>query len=755
MKTTLHNPLRNPLKTAGPARGSVENSLKALVSPFYTAVVIRPIIETHSWDRRCLSLLLACLCSPVLAEQSDPDFMELSPAELADIHVTIASGTSKPISRSAAVTSVITAEQISSMGATELHEVLETVPGIHATIQPVTNDYSYTMRGINNVTNAEVLMLINGTRFSVPYQGTHMAGMIIPLKDIQRIEVIRGPGSALYGADAFAGVINIVTKKAADIDGTTVGARGGNADTTSAWGQHGGRWQGWDVAASLQYNHNGADPNRIIAADAQTAIDRQFGTQASLAPAAMQTQLERWNAHLNLQRKHWDLGFWAYNEGGGFRAGTTGALDNRGKLDGANYLGDIRYSTEDDIENWELQAHASFLHTDVNANIYNFPAGALLPISADGNVTDQPALIRGLVSFPDGMRFNVGIKNTVPTFEFTGIYKGIADHLLRMTASYRYEELNTREARNYGIGVLNPLTTNLAGGMQNVTGTPLTFLTDHHRDISSVAIQDEWQIAKDWHLTTGLRYDHYSDFGDTFNPRAALVWDINPQLTGKILYGQAYRAPSFLEQYQKNNPLFVGNPSLRPETIETTELAFDYRPTKTLRTALNLFYYEIKDLIDAPLSARSTSLTVQNNPGQTGHGSEFEWDWKLHEDWNFHGNYAWQFARNDTTGQRVSNVPEHHVYAALAWNFMPKWQIQTQANWLGHRLSSPDDARILADYETVDLTLNAKNLLGYLDLTASARNLFDSRGKEAAITSYPNNLPIAPQSFYVEAAIHF
>jgi iron complex outermembrane receptor protein len=281
------------------------------------------------------------------------------------------------------------------MGATDLPEVLETVPGLHATIQPVTNDYSYSIRGIRNDTNAEVLLMMNGTRFSIPYQGTHMAGMIIPVENIQRVEVIRGPGSALYGADAFAGVINIVTKKAADLDGVTIGARGGNADTKSAWGQYGGQWQGWDVASSLQYSHNGIDPDRIVSSDAQTQVDAALNTHASLAPGPMQTQNERWNGHLNLQRKHWDLGFWAFNESDfGFRAGTAGALDNRGKGNGSNYLGDVRFSTEDDLEDWELQAHASFLHTDIIADIYNFPVGTILPIDANGNPTVQTALTR-------------------------------------------------------------------------------------------------------------------------------------------------------------------------------------------------------------------------------------------------------------------------------------------------------------------------------------------------------------------------
>ena len=704
--------------------------------------------------------LLSGFSNLLYAQENLDDLLALSPAELADIPVSIASGTLKSLSHSAAVTSVITAEQITAMGATDLHEILETVPGVHVTIQPVTNDYTYTMRGIRNDTNAEVLLMMDGTRFSIPYQGTHMAGMIIPVENIQRVEVIRGPGSALYGADAFAGVINIVTKKAADLNGTTFGGRVGNADTQSSWGQYGGQWQDWSVASSLQYSHNGVDPNRVITRDAQTQFDSLLGTNISLAPDPMQTQNQRWNGHLNLQRKHWEISFWGFNEtNAGFRAGTNGALDDKGRLDGSNYLADLRYSTEDLIDEWELQAHFSFLHTDIDANIYNFPPGALLPIDNSGNVSSQP---RGFVYFPDGMRFYTSQKNTVPSFELTSIYQGLSDHVLRLVAGFRYEQIHTQEARNFGVGVLDedsrtlsPSSVNLAGDMQNLTNTPYTFMGNHNRNIWSIALQDEWQVDTDWHLTTGLRYDHYSDFGSVLNPRAALVWDITPELTGKLLYGQAFRAPSFLEQYQENSPLFQGNPNLRPETIKTTELAFDYRPNKELRTALNLFYYQIEDQIGGEFITKNSLLTETNLAGQHGYGSEFEWDWRFLPDWDLRGNYAWQYAQSETTSKRVANVPEHHVYGALGWSFMPKWQIQTQVNWIGHRPSGTGDSRVLQDYETVDLTLNANRLMGHLDLTASVRNLFDSNGKEPAVASYPDNLPIAGQLYYFEAQIHF
>lgn len=685
----------------------------------------------------------------------DNDLFAMSPAELANVSVTIATGSAKPQAQAAAVTTVITADQIRTMGATELHEVLETVPGIHVSSKAVTHDYLYTMRGMRNDTNAQVLFMLNGTRFSTPHNGTFMSGMEIPVQAIQKIEIIRGPGSALYGADAFAGVINIITKQTGDIDGTTIGIRGGDADTQSIWGQHGTTWQGWEIATSLQFSHNNVDDNRIIRQDAQTLLDQRLNTQASLAPGPMQTQNERWNAHLNLQRKHAKLNFWAFNEvDAGLKAGASGALDNHGTLNGQNYLADVRLSTEDAIADWELQLHASFLYTNTDADIGAFPANALLPIGTNGSVSTTTP--RGLVLFPRGMNSFIGTTNKVPTLELTSIYQGVTDHVWRLITGFRYEETTSQEQRNYGAGVLDvfPLPTT-SFDMIDVTGTANASLLDRHRSIWSVALQDEWQLAKDWQLTSGLRYDEYSDFGGTLNPRAALVWNINDRLTGKVLYGQAYRAPSFLEQYQQHNQLFIGNPNLQPETIATTELAFDYRPFDSLRTGLNLFHYEIEQLIGGELGTPNPSLTVSNNPGQQAFGSEFEWDWKFLDNWNWKGNYAWQYAYFETTQRRVSNTPEHHVYTALSWNFLPKWHIQTQLNWLGHRLSSPGDKRLLKDYETIDLTLHGKKLFGYVDVTASARNLFDSHGKEPAISLYPDNLPIAGQSFYLEAAVHF
>jgi len=684
------------------------------------------------------------------AEEMD-DFFSMSPEELGNISVSIATGTAKPIYQSAAVTSVITAQQIRAMGAIDLSQVLDTVPGLHVSIQAVTNDPVYSMRGMRNDVNNQVLVMMNGTRYSVPYKGSFMTGMDIPVEAIQRIEVIRGPGSALYGADAFAGVINIITKKAKDIDGTEIGVRGGSWDTQSVWGMHGDEWLGWDVATTLQYSHNNNDGDRIINSDLQSSLlDANFGTNASLAPGEMQTQAESWDAHLNLERKHWDIDFWAYNKvDAGVRAGAGGSLDDEGSLDGENYLADIHYSSEDSVDNWEFIAHASYLYSDIDAKLHNFPDGSVLPIDVTGAI--NPAS-RSFTFFPDGALTFVGIENQVAAFDMGFIYKGLDNHLLRFSSGFRYEQVRATERRNFGIGILDGTQAVVDGTLTDTTGTDLIFLPDSQRSIWSIALQDEWQLAEDWQLTAGVRYDEYSDFGSTFNPRVALVWNVNEQFSSKLLYGQAFRAPSFLEQKQQNSQLFNGDPSVEPETIETVELAFDYRPLKELRLASNFYYYEIEDMIG---TSGVGIATVANNEGQTGYGTEFEWDWRFHEQWNLKGNYAWQYSRNKETKSRVVGVPEHQIYVAASWQFMPQWQLQTQLNWVGHRLAISSTNDELKDYETVDVTVNSKRFFGYVDFSASARNVFDSNGKEPAVDSYRENLPIASRSFYLQTTVHF
>lgn len=123
--------------------------------------------------------------------------------------VSIATGTKQPIGKAPSVTTVVTAEDIKAMGATDIDEALEAVSGLHVSRNNIGYDPIYTFRGVNSSFNQQVLMLVNGIPITNIYAGDRSViwgGM--PVQAIARIEVVRGPGSALYGADASAGVIN-------------------------------------------------------------------------------------------------------------------------------------------------------------------------------------------------------------------------------------------------------------------------------------------------------------------------------------------------------------------------------------------------------------------------------------------------------------------------------------------------------------------------------------------------------------------
>ena len=196
----------------------------------------------------------------------------------------------------------------------------------------------------------------------------------------------------------------------------------------------------------------------------------------------------------------------------------------------------------------------------------------------------------------------------------------------------------------------------------------------------------------------------------------------------------------------------LGNKNLNPETINTYEWALDYRLSSSMRTAVNVYYYQIDNLISAVPEQSGTSI-YRNNGNQKGYGSELEWNWLATDQWTVMGNYAWQHSTNEQTHQQVNSVPEHHIYAALQWQFMPNWQFQPQLNWIAGRNSVLNNQK-LSDYETIDFTLRGKRLFGHLNLAASLRNAFDTKYYDQALP-FPGNLPMPGRSFYLEASVNF
>ncbi len=644
--------------------------------------------------------------------------------------VSIATGSMKPITKAPAVASVITAEDIKAMGATTLDQALETVPGLHVSLSTLNRlDSVYSIRGIHSGFNSQVLMLMNGVPFPFLYTGGHPILFRLPVSAISRIEIIRGPGSAVYGADAFAGVINIITKDAREINGTEIGGREGSFDTHDLWLQHGKTWDDWELSFSLEWQKTDGDNGRKINSDYQTLLDQQDGTSASLAPGSLSTRYDVIDTHLEIKRKEWKLRLWNWQmNDAGQGAGAYQALDSEGGQDTDLYLADLSYHNENLGQDWDFTANLHYLYHNTESTLY------LLPPGTDGYPD-------GLIGKPEGTEQQTGL-------DLSAVYSGQAHHRLRFGTGYTYQEASTRETKNYGSGVTS-------GVLTDVTDTSYIYMPDSSRKLWNLSLQDEWQFAPDWELTSGVRYDDYSDFGGTLNPRMALVWSTRHNLTTKLLYGRAFRAPSFSEQFAVNNPVTLGNPDLDPETIDTLELAFDYQPTLDMQTALSLFTYKAKDLIEFVNSGDDT-YTAQNARNQNGYGFEFETTYKVSQSLQIKGNYAWQHSEDADTGSRIADAPGQQLYVNADWDVLPNWSLNPQVTWVGDRKRDADDSRSdIDDYILVDLTVHRDRAFGFCDLTLSIRNLFDEDASEPSNGIISEDYPLEGRSIWAEMRYRF
>src|SRR6266851_1561449 len=189
------------------------------------------------------ALTIATLAGFVLlrpAAAANEDFANLSLEELMKVEVTTAAKTPQTLMHTAAAAFVITQEDIRRSGATNIPQLLRSVPGIDVA-QVNANTYAISARGFNGVYATKLLVLIDGRSVYTPlFSGVQWDLQDTMLEDIDRIEIIRGPGGTLWGANAFSGVINVITKSAADTQGGLATAHGGNLEDGGAV-RYGGR----------------------------------------------------------------------------------------------------------------------------------------------------------------------------------------------------------------------------------------------------------------------------------------------------------------------------------------------------------------------------------------------------------------------------------------------------------------------------------------------------------------------------------
>lgn len=682
-------------------------------------------------------LLLALFASGGGVQASDqPLPIAVDPSDMTDQLVSIASGYTQLEKTAPAVTSVITARQIKEMGAHDLFDILRTIPGFFLGRSAIGVEPIVAVRGFSSSFNQNLLVMLDGIPQNEQIFGNRFAALgRIPLDLIERIEIMRGPGSALYGADAYMAVINIITYRTLPLNQKLTLMAGANR-TRSARLSGGRTLSGVHWVGGLEYAETDGD-EPYLAADAQTLLDSLFGTQASLAPGYGNTHQQQVSGLLNIT--HEPLGLmlqFSQSRNMGMMTGVTGALDANGHVDTSVIESTLRWGvqTQDWLSSATLSNH--FLQYYIHDGHY-FPNGAF----------------GGL--FPEGVLASTKFVEKRIRAQGKIEYTGWRNHALSVGFSLENGSMRLDgETRNYWVsnGLILPL-----GSLQDITTPSLRSLNGSHftNDLQSFYVQDEWKIGSDWIMTGGLRYDHYSDYGDILSPRIGLVWSLpGTDLTLKALYGRGFRGTSLLDREAINVPSIRGNSTLKPEKLDSYELVFDYRPRDDFLARLNLFYHQTTDQIRLQNSG-DYEYRPENVGQQKGHGLELEARWSLTPQTKLYASYAYQQNTDETTGEDAGYSP-HHLALFQLQHYQNAWFYGLQARYVGLRDRLAEDSSPRADTYTFVDGIVRYQVNPTVELGLEVRNLFNDDAKDARFgTGFPDDIALPGRTVYFSLTASF
>jgi iron complex outermembrane receptor protein len=622
------------------------------------------------------------------AESHAPeDLTGLSIEELLSVEVYSASKFKQKTTEAPATVTVIIADDIRNHGHRTLADILASARGMFVTYD---RNYQYVgVRGLNRPGdyNSRILLMVDGYRLNDPVYDQAYIGTEFPLDVdlIERVEIVRGPGSSIYGSNAFFAVVNVITRQGGDLGGVEAAGELAGFGSDKERLSYGRRYEnGAELLLSASRYHSRG----------QDQFFPEFNTPATNNGIAR---------NLDGDRSHSLFGKLAY---GGFTL--TGAHASRTKQVPTAAFGAVfnapGYDTNDaqgyvDLdyygklgESWDIAGHAFYGSYSFSGN---YPFGAPVVMNKDET---------------EGRWGGAEVK-------LTGRFE---KHKLVMGAEY--QDNFRQDQRNFDVA---PFT---------------AYLDDKHSSQrQGVYLQDEITLMQGLLLNAGVRHDHYSTVGGTFNPRLGLIWTPRETTTLKLLYGAAFRAPNAFEQYYNDGNISSKvSPSLKPEKITSYEIVAEHELQRNFRLTASVYRNEISDLIHQITDPADGLLVFQNIGKSRTQGAEFEAERVWSDDMRLRASYAWQITRDQTTGAELENSPKHLV------KFNYSQPVFDNALHAGVELQYTGSRKTLAGGSTggfaiANLTLVSSRLVQGLELSASVYNLFDKRHADPA---RPEHVPI-------------
>ncbi len=616
--------------------------------------------------------------------QAIPDLSQLSLQELGQLNIDSVYSASKyeqKITEAPASVTIITSGQIERYGYRTLADILRSVRGFY-----VTYDRNYSFLGVRGFGrpgdyNTRVLLMIDGHRVNDTIFDGALLGTEFPLDVdlIHRIEIIRGPSSSLYGTSAFFGAINVITKRGRDISGVNASGE------VASFGTRKGRFT---YGQSLE---NGLE---LLVSSTWYGSDGQR----------------------RLYFKEFD------------HPSTNNGIAENADSDGfSNFFGKLSYK--------DFTLHALYGSRD-----------KAIPTASFGSVFNDPRTgtieRRGYFDLQHQRTLKNGWELTsrlyYDNYDYDGdyLFEASENDLSHLTFNRDFARGNwwggelkasRKLTQRHNLTVGTELRDNFRQDQMNYDEEPFVQHLDDQRSSRNWALylQDEFTIHKKLILNAGLRFDHYDTFGGTVNPRLGLIYSPFKQTTIKLLYGGAFRAPSFYELFWSQNGASKANPNLAPETITTPELILEQRIGKYFQFSAAGFRYRIQDLITQSTDPADNLLVYRNLDRIQATGFELELEGKAPNGIEGRVSYAFQDSQDVHTAKPLRNSPQHvgqlnfnvplvknRLFAGIALYY-----VGSRATGSGSRVGGA---------LVSDVTLFNRKLAKGVGLSASLHNLFDT-----------------------------
>jgi len=647
-----------------------------------------------------LVALLTALAHPTAAQDDDLDELLNTGLELLmDVQVVTPGRTSQTISQAPANVIVITAETIRRHGYQTLEDVLRDVPGFEFTTSQPSGEYPthFIFRGITDVGQTKTLIMIDGVvQNDVSNGWARGLGYDSILSDLEMIEVISGPASALYGANAYAGLINLITKAPED------GPQGLHVETTALLGANqtlapeislryksaddlsfrlAGRYFHSDGDGGLGrpdpglYFRGNAEPEQVLTTEyGNIANERTADGATKTLPNGFRTDIDDLYLRGKVQKGRFaiDFTYWDKEEGLGSEVvGYEYFANSPGVNYGIHHRG---YSAQ--------AQHGAELKPGLSSKsrLY-FRSNQILPETGFVYTYKYQSVDNGV---------DAKVEDKVKGYHGEGYIAGLEQQFnydLSRDQSIVWGVQIEQEIKQYfGISL---------GPRQQASSTIIRSGYTSEEEVvqpvffsknAALFVQDQYQLGTDYTFTGGLRFDMDDEYGQVLNPRFTLVRSPQTGFGFKVMYGHAFKAPTVFELFDE----FRGNERLDPEKNATTEIEFNYRIAHTALLKANFYYSKLTNIIlvapnpdpiRVPIGPNSEYLDYYQNIGSTSiRGFALSADYQLNRFFRYYGNYA--FTAGDG-GDPLDNTARHKANFGVDYSWAEKMSISLRANWRG------------------------------------------------------------------------